>query len=262
MTRSRAETDGTERDRGDDAGMRPRPSDILSIAAVFIALGGTSYAAFSLPRASVGERELKRDAVSSTRIADRSIKRRDLARDVLAAGQAGPAGPAGPKGDRGPQGPQGPTGLQGPPGPAGSGGGGSLDIGNAWKTNQSIIACHNEPIVTETIELAKPSRLFISYSAQVVDDGDADRYWNSVQVVQNDGGHSAMLPPHSVTQAHQNIYTGTSNAGFALDASEPATLPAGTYTLKLYGYGNGTCDEEQLVTWSDAYVSWMALPAG
>lgn len=47
--------------------------------ALFIALGGTSYAVTQLPRNSVGNRQLKADAVSSSTIRAGAIGRSDLA---------------------------------------------------------------------------------------------------------------------------------------------------------------------------------------
>ena len=78
-------------------------SNVMATVAVFVALGGTSYAAITLPRNSVGSNQLKRNAVTSTDVKDRSLGARDLslaARTFL-------------KGQRGPQGERG---VQGPPG--------------------------------------------------------------------------------------------------------------------------------------------------
>jgi hypothetical protein len=87
-------------------------SNLVAYAALFVALGGTSYAATELAAGSVGSRELKRNAVTAAKIkpgAIRSAKVKDgslLAKD-FAAGQlpAGPRGPEGPKGDAGQPGP-------------------------------------------------------------------------------------------------------------------------------------------------------------
>jgi hypothetical protein len=97
----------------------------IGLLALFIALGGTSYAAATLPRNSVG----------TTQLRDRSVSERKLAkavqRKLAAVGKAGPAGAtgatgatgaagaagaAGPKGDAGAPGAKGETGEQGPQG--------------------------------------------------------------------------------------------------------------------------------------------------
>lgn len=79
---------------------RPQLSyaNVMSTIAVFLALGGTSYA---VARNSIGNRELKRNAVTSSKVKDRSLTSSDLALSART-------------------GPRGPQGLQGPPGPAGA----------------------------------------------------------------------------------------------------------------------------------------------
>jgi hypothetical protein len=53
-------------------------ANVTATLALFIALGGTSYAAVSLPRNSVGSTQLRSNAVSSAEIRDRSIRLRDV----------------------------------------------------------------------------------------------------------------------------------------------------------------------------------------
>jgi hypothetical protein len=75
-------------------------ANVTATLALFIALGGTSYAALTLPRNSVGDRQIRAGAVRSSEVKDRSLGVRDLslaARSSL-RGAAGPAGPAGPTG--------------------------------------------------------------------------------------------------------------------------------------------------------------------
>jgi hypothetical protein len=92
-------------------------ANVTASLALFIALGGTSYAAITLPRNSVGANQLRTGSVRSSEVRDRALNARDLsltARRFLRAqqGAQGPRGPEGPQGERGPQG------LQGPPGTA------------------------------------------------------------------------------------------------------------------------------------------------
>ena len=47
---------------------RPSPALVVSIIALIIALGGTSYAAFSVPKDSVGSKQLKKNAVTTKKI--------------------------------------------------------------------------------------------------------------------------------------------------------------------------------------------------
>jgi hypothetical protein len=84
----------------------------IGLLALFIALGGTSYAAVNLSANSVGARELKKQAVGSPELKNGSVTKRDLRPRLVASlrGAGGPTGPVGPKGDAGPTGPAGPAG--------------------------------------------------------------------------------------------------------------------------------------------------------
>ena len=56
--------------------MRPSPSMVISLIALFVALGGTSYAAITLvPANSVGTRQLKNGAVSTAKLKSSVLKR-------------------------------------------------------------------------------------------------------------------------------------------------------------------------------------------
>jgi hypothetical protein len=84
--------------------------NVTATAALFVALGGTSYAALTLPKNSIGSRELrpksvgtselKTGAVRSTDIKDRTIAVRDISKGARRElqGTPGPVGPPGPPG--------------------------------------------------------------------------------------------------------------------------------------------------------------------
>lgn len=89
--------------------LRPSPAMVIACIALGVALGGTSVAAIqALPKNSVGTKQLKKNAVISSKVKNRSL----LAVDFK-AGQL----PQGPKGDPGAPGAPGAPGQQGPPGP-------------------------------------------------------------------------------------------------------------------------------------------------
>jgi hypothetical protein len=75
---------------------RPTPAMAVAMVALFVALGGTGYAALQLPPHSVGKKELKRNAVTTTKIDNGTIRlkdfyRRDLRRLRRAAAGGGDA---------------------------------------------------------------------------------------------------------------------------------------------------------------------------
>jgi hypothetical protein len=121
-------------------------ANVMATAAVFLALGGTSYAAVTITGKDVKDSSLTGRDVKNSSLTTRDIKDGSLLAADFKAGQltggaagsqgtrgdAGATGPQGPKGDtgatgatgaQGPKGDTGATGLQGPKGdtgPAGS----------------------------------------------------------------------------------------------------------------------------------------------
>jgi hypothetical protein len=57
---------------------RPSAALIVSVVALVVALGGTSYAAFSLPKNSVGARELKSRSVTTSKLKNHSVTKAKL----------------------------------------------------------------------------------------------------------------------------------------------------------------------------------------
>jgi len=62
-------------------------ANAMATIAVFIALGGTSYAISKLPKNSVGTKQLKKNAVTTAKIADQAITAAKIEKGVLAGGQ-------------------------------------------------------------------------------------------------------------------------------------------------------------------------------
>jgi len=74
-------------------------ANVMATLALFIALGGGAYAATTLPHNSVGTRQLRKGAVTFTKI--RASTRRRLKGNRGAAGRQGSQGPRGPRGSAG-----------------------------------------------------------------------------------------------------------------------------------------------------------------
>jgi hypothetical protein len=88
-------------------------ANIMSTVAVFAALGGGAYAATALPKNSVGPSQIKKNAVTSVKVKDGSLTKRDFKLGQLPAGAKGDTGPQGPQGAQGSQGEKGEKGDQG-----------------------------------------------------------------------------------------------------------------------------------------------------
>ena len=91
----------------------PSPALVISLIALFVALGGTAYAATTLPKNSVGTRQLKSNAVNSSKVKNHSLLAADFRPGQLPRGKTGAQGPAGPQGAQGQAGPQGNPGVSG-----------------------------------------------------------------------------------------------------------------------------------------------------
>lgn len=100
----------------------PSPAMIVALAAFFVAISGSAYAA-----TMIGTSQLRNDAVISSKVKDGSLLAADFQNGQIvgptgpqgATGATGAMGPQGPKGDTGATGPQGPTGATGPAGASG-----------------------------------------------------------------------------------------------------------------------------------------------
>jgi hypothetical protein len=83
-------------------------ANVAASAALFLALGGSAYAAIELPANSVGTKQIRAHAVTLKKINPGALK--------ALKGDQGPVGPQGLKGDAGGTGPTGATGVTGMPG--------------------------------------------------------------------------------------------------------------------------------------------------
>lgn len=106
-------------------------ANVISSLALFVSLGGISYAAVKLPKDSVGTKQLKKGAVTGAKVDNGSLSAKDFGGKLPegdpgsqgAAGVQGPKGEAGVRGPTGPAGVRGANGFRGPTGPAGPAGG-------------------------------------------------------------------------------------------------------------------------------------------
>jgi hypothetical protein len=79
----------------------------VAYVALFVALGGTSYAAIKLPANSVGHAQLRDNAVTSKEVKNHSLRKVDFKPGQIHNGAPGARGATGPAGAAGPAGPAG-----------------------------------------------------------------------------------------------------------------------------------------------------------
>jgi hypothetical protein len=90
---------------------RPSHATIVSYIALFVALGGTSYAAVAITgkqvkNSSLTGSDLKDASVTGRDVKNGSLRAKDFRAGELPAGRQGPQGPQGPVGPTGPTGPR------------------------------------------------------------------------------------------------------------------------------------------------------------
>src|SRR5829696_5640652 len=91
---------------------RPSPAMLVALLALFVALGGSSYAVITLSKNSVASKHIKngqvkgkdigKNAVTSRKVKDFSLLAQDFKADQLPAGPKGDKGDTGVTGERGP----------------------------------------------------------------------------------------------------------------------------------------------------------------
>jgi Collagen triple helix repeat (20 copies) len=147
---------------------KPSPAMLVAFIALVVSLGGTSYAALSIPAGSVGSKELKRNSVSSPKVRAGSLLLSDFrsSQRALLQGPTGPQASAGPQGPAGPAGSGGPAGPPGPQGPPG-------DTGATGPTGPVGVSGPTGPVgVTGPTGPTGPADTFVQLVSGVTDDTD------------------------------------------------------------------------------------------
>jgi hypothetical protein len=85
--------------------LRPSPAMVVACIALLFAMTGAGYAAGMIGPNTVGTKQLKKNAVISSKVKNRSLLAVDFKAGQLPRGAAGSQGPQGPQGPAGPAGP-------------------------------------------------------------------------------------------------------------------------------------------------------------
>ena len=143
-------------------------ANVMATGAMFVALGGSSYAVTQLPRNSVGDRQLKPSSVSGPKIRDQSVGRADLAADAILAGPRGPRGADGTAGPKGERGEPGAVGQQGSRGPS--------DIITATRSNVVYMPLAAGTVDVVTLTGVSAGSWWVMGSVSAVNDGGGDQF--------------------------------------------------------------------------------------
>lgn len=185
-------------------------ANVIACLALFVALGGASYAATQLPKNSVGSEQIKKDAVTGVKVKDGSLRAADFGVGQIPAGPEGRAGAQGPRGDLGPQGEQGVKGVDGDAGPRGP--------------SDAYYAFENGPSVDEKeITLPVPAGSYVVSGSMGVASDDAADFANilcflsTTNIVAGDIGE-AELTIGPVTNGHVEYRQAIAQAAFSTGA--------------------------------------------
>jgi hypothetical protein len=194
-------------------------ANVMSCAAVFMALGGTSYAAMqigtsNIKNGAVTAPKIARNAVGSAQVADHSLTAADFA-GGLPRGEAGPQGPAGAPGPQGAPGAPGAPGPQGPAGPAGAGQAVSYR-GNAGSGLQIIYNANGMRIeatcdVSGFVATVRPTSDHNKIISTIFDVTNGQGFVNSI--TDFGLGQGLVLSPGVTTDDYQGWITFTNLAG-------------------------------------------------
>jgi hypothetical protein len=207
---------------GDHMKALPRISPALVVASValVVALGGTTYAAISLPARSVGTPQLKPDAVTSPKVKNGTLKRIDFAAGEVPDGPRGAQGPAGRKGDTGATGAAGAAGPQGPSSGYVDTNDGPINVGTSGDTRLATLAIPQpgKYVIWAKVWLIRPmAGQATSGACRLVADGLEDVQWWSAPT--GLGAGVANLITREFTQAGTiNYYCNASGASTAYQA--------------------------------------------
>jgi len=127
--------------------------------ALFVALGGASYAAIKLPANSVGAAQIKKNAVDSNKVKDRSLLATDFKAGQLPRGETGATGAAGATGATGQTGA---TGARGTAGPTFS-----FAYSNLITPVAVAISTSGTQILNRTVSIPYSGRLTVNFTGRI-----------------------------------------------------------------------------------------------
>lgn len=202
-------------------------ANVMATVAVFVALGGSSYAAIKVTGKNVADssltgRDLKNESVTGrdvTGLTTKDIANGSLLSDDFAAGQlpAGATGPPGPKGDAGAQG------AQGERGPSFG------DTG--FRVSENLSACNTTTVITKSLTVPEPSRLFAHAQGNYTPNGTGASQVTLSLKLKSGSTVVADLP------SAQHTATGAADISGVLSRAPTRSaghdVPAGTYDLVL-----------------------------
>jgi hypothetical protein len=216
-------------------------ANVMATLALFLALGGGAYAAFKLPKNSVGSKQIKANAVNSSKVQDRSLLAGDFKAGQLPAGERGPQGVQGIQGLNGGKGdpclPSDPN-CKGPKGDPGQQGPGALSLDGQVPANGAAAPIHT--INGMTLEILCQPASGIDVYVKKVDSNDGFYGWGTKN---EDGTIAEVMPFPDKMQA-----TGANRAQLAVVARSTGTGATVKWTrFDVLGIRGSACNYHALI---------------
>jgi hypothetical protein len=230
---------------------RPSPALVISLIALFVALGGTGYAALKLPKNSVGSRQIKTGAVGSSEVKDGSLRRRDFGKGQVPAGPRGAEGPVGPAGANGTDGSDGHDGTTGPRGPS------DAYVGsNSGSQNDSNSASVTVPAGDYVAAASGQALYFRNDSTYPTSEGETTCALTSAGDSAHNAGTFATVPSHgfSISTQRGGLATVSQNSVFHLPSG-------GTITYTCSNAAAGTQDAAAAIQYANMRVTAIQVGA-
>jgi hypothetical protein len=250
-------------------------NNAVAYLALWIAIGGTSYAAVSLPRNSVGSTQLKSNAVTAAKVKNGSLGTADLSKSAVRSlsgkiGPAGAPGAAGATGQQGPAGPKGDQGLQGVPGAKGDTGDTGLTY-TAWGSSAGSLSVTTDTAVVDllggggsgVLTLPVRARIFVTGTLDLANTSATEpSHVGCTARYSGDGTTSPLLfdiSPAVLADLHQADADSSASGVLyqSISVTGSQVLDPGTYNVGIdcSKSGSGT------VVRNDAALNVVAVPA-
>lgn len=196
-------------------------ANVMATIAVFVALGGTSIAAISLTKNSVKGKHIARNAVTSPKVKDRSLRAQDFASGQLPAGERGLQGAQGGQGIQDERGLQGERGEQGVTGNTGATGPSMGRSSSGFGTCDPVINMGYVQCVGHTMILPAAGRVLVVAAAD----------WNDAADTGSAAAGSCRVWLDGATQIGPETYPGQMTVTHSVVGGSPGILYDGSTAL-------------------------------
>jgi hypothetical protein len=189
---------------------------MISVIALFVALGGTGYAASKLARNSVGSAQIRTGAVGTSEVKDHSLRLKDFRSGQIPAGARGAVGPAGANGTNGHDG-----------APGGRGPSDAYTGNNTGPSNGSNSASVSVPAGDYVVAASGQVLYFKDNSTYPASEGETTCSLTSAGDTSHNATTFATVPSHGFYSPPQEGGVATVSQNSAFHLTSPGTI---TYT--------------------------------